>query len=80
MKVWISKYSLSQGVYEIEVEDCGDGIVRTKEAFSVFFHEEGKDWHKTKESALAKAEEMRQRKIESLKKQISKLEKIEFIL
>ena len=43
-----------------------------------FFHGEGKEWHRTKEAAIAKAEEMRQKKIAGLKKQIERLEKLEF--
>ena len=36
------------------------------------------EYHETKESAIQKAEEMRQKKIESLKKQIKKLEEMRF--
>ena len=39
----------------------------------------GKDWHRTPEAALARAEEMRLAKIESLKKSIKKLEGLKFI-
>lgn len=76
MKVFITKYALTKGVLEEEVIDCGDGSVRNQ--FYVYFHGEGKEWHKSKESAEKKAEEMRQNKIASLKKQIEKLEKIRF--
>ena len=38
----------------------------------------GKDWHRTPESALARAEEMRKAKIASLKKSIAKLEAMTF--
>jgi hypothetical protein len=43
-----------------------------------FYHGEGKEWHTSKESAIKKAQEMKQKKIETLKKQIAKLEKIKF--
>ena len=43
-----------------------------------YFHGEGREWHRTKESAIDKAEEMRKKKIETMKKQIEKLEKMEF--
>ena len=36
------------------------------------------DWHSDKQSAIKKAEEMRQKKIESLKRQIKKLEEMRF--
>jgi hypothetical protein len=37
-----------------------------------------KDWHRTPEAALARAEEMRRDKIASLKKILAKLEAIKF--
>lgn len=39
---------------------------------------EGKEWHRTKEQAIERAEEMRVNKIKSLKAQIDKLEKLSF--
>jgi hypothetical protein len=39
---------------------------------------EGKQWHRTKEQAIARAEEMRLNKINSLKAQIEELEKLSF--
>lgn len=79
MKVWITKYALTQGIFEAEAEVIEDGTVRVRQEFIVsYYHKEGRDWHKTKESAVAKAEEMRKKKIASLKKQIEKLEKKKF--
>jgi len=43
-----------------------------------YYHDEGKDWHTDKESAIKKAEEMKQKKIKSLKRQIEKLENMKF--
>ena len=82
MKVWITKYALTDGILEKECVECGngtDGMIREKEnSYPVYYHGEGKDWHRTKESAIKKAEEMRQKKIENLKKQIKKLERMRF--
>lgn len=79
MKVWITKYALTKGVTEKNVDICGDGMVNESDNRSpVYYHGEGKDWHRTKESALAKAEEMRKKRIASLRKQIEKLEKLRF--
>lgn len=85
MKVWITKYALTQGVYEAEViDDCrdtdpsGNMIAVKEESFTPYYHGKGKEWHETKESAISKAEQMRQKKISSLKKQIEKLEKMKF--
>lgn len=81
MKVWITKYALTQGIIEKKARECGegfDGMVKTEEKYPAYFHGEGKEWHRTKESAIKRAEEMRQKKIESLKKQIKKLEVMTF--
>lgn len=79
MKVWITKYALTDGIVEKECKDCGDGMVKEIEnPFPIYYHGEGKDWHRTKESAIQKAEEMRKKKIESLKKKIKKLEEMKF--
>lgn len=81
MKVWITKYALTQGIFEIEAEECGmgfPGMIQTKEEHPSHCHEEGKDWHRSKESAVKRAEEMRQKKITSLKKKLEKLEKMKF--
>lgn len=85
MKVWITRYVLSEGIKESEAELCLDvdetgNTIKCKIGLGIeyYFHGEGKNWHKTKESAIKKAEEMRQKEIDSLKKQIQKLEKMRF--
>ena len=85
MKVWISKYALTQSIFEKEVEDCENlrgefkGMVSYKEkGYSVNFHGEGNEWHRTKEEAIKKTEEMKLKKIISHKKAIAKLEKMKF--
>ncbi len=77
MKVWITKYALTQGVREAS----GSIYYRS----SNYLKADGfpwlitkPDWHATKKEAIARAEEMRQKKILSLKKQIAKLEKLRF--
>lgn len=79
MKVWISKYALSTGIFEMEVESVSeDGeAVYGKELFQSF-HGKGKEWHEFEEDAKRRAEEMRQKKISSLNKQIDKLQKMRF--
>jgi len=86
-KVWISKYALTKGIYELEVKRCvnsirdkdeSDMVEIRKNGFTSYFHGEGKEWHLTKESAIVRAEEMKLRKIESVKKQLNKLEKLKF--
>ena len=87
MNVWITKYALTQGIEEIdsnqvkefEMTDTGCLCFRRNGKYS-FVTEiySQKEWYRTKESAIKKAEEMRQKKIASLKKQIEKLEKMRF--
>lgn len=82
MKVCITKYALTQGIFEIEAERCtdidNDMIEQTNTRWQTYYHGEGKDWHLTKESAIKKAEEMREKKIKTLKKQLDKLEHLKF--
>lgn len=79
MKLWITKYALSAGIEEVDAEPEGDEksmlCIREK-GYTRFFHGDGKDWHRTRESAAKKAEEMRVAKINSLQKQIEKLKKV----
>ncbi|MCK9549193.1 hypothetical protein [Aquamicrobium sp.] len=71
--VWISKYALSAGIEHKVVEDCGGDMVKDRWSY---FHKG--QWHHDRADAVAKAEKMRQRRISSLKKQISKLEAMKF--
>ena len=79
MKVWITKYALTRGILEMECAQFGDiSVKEVGNPFPTYYHGEGNEWHRTKESAIRKAEEMRQKKIESLKKQIKKFEEMRF--
>lgn len=83
MKIWISQYALSEGVIEIEGETIASG--RGTETSMVrlvsgrYVYGEGKNWHRTREGAVARAEEMRKRKISSLRKQLELLEAMCFL-
>lgn len=67
MKVYITKYALTKGITETEAKEFNDipGMVRAKDG--TFFHGEGKEWHRTREEAVKRAEEMKMQKIDSLK-------------
>lgn len=82
MKVWITKYALTKGVLEREVEICptATGMVacRDPEFRGEFYSGEGKNWHRTKESAVKRAFEMRDAKLSSLVKQMDRLKKLQF--
>ena len=80
-KVFITKYALTSGIKEMETEiyksefNNQDYYVRDG---SFSFHYIGKDAFTEKSEALKKAEDMRKKKIASLRKQIDKLEKLSF--
>lgn len=76
MKIWNSKYALTEGLIEQEGEEVGDSMVQV--GSSQYLHGEGKEWHRTRESAAARAEVMRKAKIASVRKQLARLEAMRF--
>lgn len=82
MKVWITKYALTLGLFEANVEERAGGEVRLTDylpsAHGFLFHGEGREWHRTLESALARCEVMRDAKLKSLEKQAAKVRKLDF--
>lgn len=82
MKVWISKYALTQGIYERDVEQSQETptmvTCKGKSFFTEYYHGEGKDWHLTQAGAVKKANEMREKAIASTEKKIAKLKKMVF--
>jgi len=76
MKVWITKYALTTGIYEVECEMClGTSINMIKTDYS-FFH--AGEWRESKEIAIAKAYEMKIKKLQSLDNQMKKISSLEF--
>lgn len=90
MKVFITKYALTEGIQEMEAEDCSKEVENHKDKMimvkgnasedkwicDTYYH--GNDWHTTREAAVAHAEEMRKKKIVSLQKSIKKLQAMKF--
>jgi len=77
MKVYITKYALTKGILRREVNACAPAtMVRDAINLGTFYHDD--EWHETWLAAYEKAEDMRQKKIQSLYKQIYKLERLEF--
>lgn len=77
MKIWISQYALSEGVIETEGEPRQISLVLLNSGRYVYG--EGRNWHRTREDAVARAEEMRKKKIYSLRKQLERLEALCFL-
>jgi hypothetical protein len=79
MKVYITTYALSKGIYAVEVDICDTYpklAFRTNDSWETSYHKP--HWHETIEEAQAQAETMRVNKITSLKKQLVKLESLRF--
>ena len=80
---WVTKYALTTGIDMVEAEWCND----LRESMSSYGAEggrmgltaHGKDWHRTPEAAIARAEEMRAAKIAAMRKQLTKLERMVFV-
>lgn len=79
--IWVTKYALTEGIlqYEVAAEDVGDKMVairpRKFEYCTQYYHGEGRDWHRTKDAALARAWAMQAAKIASHEKSIARLQK-----
>ena len=80
MKVWVTKYALTSGIEEVEVEETHTpAMVCAKTGTYIqAFYGEGREWHRHECQAKIHADTMRKKKIESLKKSIAKLEKMRF--
>lgn len=81
MKIWISKYALSSGITEHECEPPRDGgaYVYPGDPFTDYTSFTlGRDAHTTQPEAVKAAEAARVKKIDSLRKQIAKLENLTF--
>ena len=79
IKVFITKYALTEGITEADAELCDNyEMIRVKKKghFDSYYH--GEDWHRTRESAVKRAEIMRDRAIKSAEKKIAKLKNLQF--
>jgi len=78
--IYITKYALTEGILERELVKKEGGMVVVKcdgwMNGKGYFH--GNDWWDTKSEAVTRANEMRRKKIVSLKKTIEKLEHLSF--
>lgn len=77
--VWITKYALTKGIFRCKAKGCfdiSDDMICVHGKYLEYFH--GSDWHRDEQSAVDRANEMARKKIETLKKQIRRLELLEF--
>lgn len=84
MKIYVTKYALSKGILEYEAEEHDARwpkmavVPGASGTYRQTFHGEGKDWHRTREAAIERAEIMRKDRIESIRKSIVKLTALKF--
>lgn len=79
-KMWISRYALTQGIYE-RAGEVRNGYFCHRAGGAASFGvlmKVGTDAHATKEAAIAAAEAMRAKKLRSMEKQMHKLRDLEF--
>lgn len=83
MKVWITKYAMSSGVFTAEASKStgfeGMCFVRAKKRRKFAGYFDGSDWHTDEAKAIEQFNQMKQSKIASLKKQLAKVEALEFL-
>jgi hypothetical protein len=77
MKYWVTKYALTKGIFEAEVDVTDEYAYQRMGNLRVQYRL-NRDCHETWDDALFKSDEMRNAKIASLRKQIAKLEKLKF--
>lgn len=78
MKIWSTKYCLTEGITEHDVPEPDGGRVVTGGRYILYLHGEGRDWHKSEGAAIERAYEIKTKKLKSLSKQIKKVKAIEF--
>ena len=81
MKFYVTKCALTTGIEEVEGHKGGGDMisyVKEKGGSTQYAHKEGRDWHRTREAAVKRAEAMRSLRIQSLSNQINKLKALRF--
>lgn len=78
MKVWITKYALSKGIFTVDAEISQRGMAIVRGVNGNFYHGEGREWHRSEDGAIARANQMCAAKIVSLASQLRKLEQMVF--
>ena len=80
MKGYLVKYALTKGIEEVEIieDECIMSEYKKIKGYGWSYFWIGKEVLKDKDKAIQMAENMRTKKIASLKKQIERLEKLNF--
>lgn len=78
MKIYCTRYLFTDGITEREAEISGNMAIVKELDYQIYLHGEGNEWHKDKQSATKRAEEMRIKKLQSLDRQIKKISAMVF--
>lgn len=77
MIVYVTRWALTKGILEVEVDEpterAPDMVVGGSSPLGCVYYHKGQ-WHRTREEAERKTWDMRDKKLASLRKQITKLE------
>ena len=76
MKILSTKHCLTRGIQEFEGEDVGDGAMMISSCNCL--HGKGREWHTDFDLAAIRANEIRIKKINAMKKAIKSLEEMVF--
>lgn len=78
VRVWITKYVLTKGIFEVDGEVVEDLYIKVKDesGWGTILYGP-KDWHRTKEGAEKRALELIQSRKKALTKELKKLEALE---
>lgn len=81
MKVFLTKHALTKGIIEEEVNQITPDTVEGWSVTGWIYHKgEGREWHRTKESAAARAESMREAALRSLERKKLMLQQLKFTI
>ena len=75
---WVTKYALTKGILEVSGEVCHASSAGNHLRWGHYFGAHGKNWHRTREAAVTRAEAMRAAKLASLRKSIAQMESLNF--
>lgn len=79
MKVWITKYALTKGIFTAEADVSSEyPNMATLHKSAAMDHYHGNDWHRDEASAKARAEVMRNTAVKALDKKRAKLLQLTF--
>jgi len=82
IQIYDTKQALSCGIVcrEVDQRDMSERMVtyRNSNGYTEYLHGEGKDWHRTWDSALQRAESMRVKRIKSLERSLKRMQGLVF--